>query len=226
MPTFIYHGHACFELEGKAGRVIIDPFLTGNRLADIRPDQLLKVDAVLLTHGHGDHVGDGLDIARRHGALVVAPYELALFCRDRGCQVHPMHIGGSHDFTFGTVKLVVAFHGGKVEGDDTGKYTTFPCGFVVTLDGKRTYHTGDTALTLEMRLLQDQVDVMLVPIGGNFTMGVEDAARAVEFVRPKVAVPMHYNTFDVITADPDAFRRAVGTTASVVVMKPGQRYEF
>jgi L-ascorbate metabolism protein UlaG (beta-lactamase superfamily) len=137
-----------------------------------------------------------------------------------------MHIGGSHDFTFGTVKLVVAFHGGKVEGDDTGRYTTFPCGYVVTLDGKRVYHTGDTALTLEMQLLRDRVDVMLVPIGDNFTMGIEDAARAVEFVRPKFAVPMHYDTFDIITADPEAFRRAVGTTAKVIVLKPGQRHEL
>lgn len=224
MPALVYHGHDCFELEGSGRRIVIDPFLTGNPLADITPDRLARVDAILLTHGHGDHLGDGIEIARRDGATVVAPYELALFCQDQGCKVHAMHIGGSHTFPFGTVKLVVAFHGGKVEGDETGRYTTFPCGYVVTLDGKRIYHTGDTALTMEMQLLRDRVDVMLVPIGDNYTMGIEDAARAVEFVRPKIAIPMHWNTFDIIRADPAEFVRAVGQTAQVRVLKPGERF--
>ena len=135
-----------------------------------------------------------------------------------------MHIGGAHEFPFGRVKLVPAFHGGRVEGDKTGKYTTNPCGVVVTIGGKTVYHTGDTALTLEMQLLAGRIDLMLVPIGDNFTMGVEDAARAVEFVKPHDVIPMHYNTWDLIKADPQDFRRRVGSTAAVTILKPGESF--
>lgn len=226
MAELIFHGHACFETRGDAGRVIIDPFLTDNPLADITPDALDRLDAVLLTHGHGDHVGDGIDLARRTGATVVAPFELATFCGTQGCTVHPMHIGGAHTFPFGRVKLVIAFHGGGVDADTSGRYTTIPCGYLLDVDGTTVYHCGDTALTMEMQLLAGQVDVMLVPIGDNFTMGIEDAARAVEFVGPRVAVPMHYDTFDAIAADPEAFRDAVGTLATVEILRPGDRYQL
>ena len=227
MPRLVFHGHDCFLLEHAGKRIVFDPFLTGNPKADVEAAQLPHLDAILLTHGHGDHLGDAIPLAKLHQATVVAPFELALFCADQGApNVHPMHIGGARDFPFGHVKLVVAFHGGKVEGDETGKFTTFPCGYVVTMGGKRVYHTGDTALTLEMQLLEGRVDVMLVPIGDNFTMGIEDAARAVAFVKPKVAIPMHWSTFPVIEADPQDFKRAVGKQAEVVVLQPGQSYDF
>jgi L-ascorbate metabolism protein UlaG (beta-lactamase superfamily) len=227
MPKLTYHGHSCFVLEHGRKRIAIDPFLTGNPKADLEAAELPKLDAILLTHGHGDHLGDAVPLAKRDRATVVAPYELALFCADQGApNVHPMHIGGARDFPFGRVKLVVAFHGGMVEGDDAGKFTTFPCGYVVTLGGKSVYHTGDTALTLEMQLLEGRVDVMLLPIGDNFTMGIEDAVRAVSFVKPKVVIPMHWGTFPVIDADPQAFKKAVGTLAQVAVLQPGQVYDF
>ena len=222
MLTLTFHGHACFLIEADDRRILIDPFLTGNPAADIGPDKLPKIDAVLLSHGHGDHLGDAVAIATQHGATVVATYELAQFCSDQGATVHSMHIGGAHRFPWGTVKLVPAFHGGAVEGDLTGKYTANPCGLVVTAGGKTVYHTGDTALTVEMRLLEGRVDVMLVPIGDNYTMGIDDAVRAIEFVKPQIAIPMHYNTFDVIKADPQEFRRKVGNRADVVILKPGE----
>ena len=224
MLKVIFHGHACFALEADGRRVVIDPFLTGNPVADIPVARLPKVDAVLLSHGHGDHLGDAIPIAQRDGATIVATAELARFCGQRGASVHAMHIGGAHEFPFGRVKLVPAFHGGAVEGDTTGQFTTNPCGLVLTMGGKSAYHCGDTALTLEMQLLAGRVDVMLVPIGDNYTMGIEDAVRAVELVRPGTVIPMHYNTWDVIKADPEQFKRQVGDRARVVVLVPGQSH--
>ncbi|HYL20313.1 MAG TPA: metal-dependent hydrolase [Gemmatimonadales bacterium] len=224
MLKVTFHGHACFSLEAEGQRVVIDPFLTGNPAADIPVARLPKVDAVLLSHGHGDHLGDAIPIAKRDGATIVATAELARFCGQRGATVHAMHIGGAHEFPFGRVKLVPAFHGGGVEGDATGQFTTNPCGVVVTMGGKAAYHCGDTGLTLEMQLLEGRVDVMLVPIGDNYTMGIEDAVRAVDLVRPGIVVPMHYNTWDVIKADPELFKRQVGDRARVVVLAPGQSH--
>jgi L-ascorbate metabolism protein UlaG (beta-lactamase superfamily) len=224
MLKLTFHGHACFSLEADGRHVVIDPFLTGNPAADVQVARLPKVDAVLLSHGHGDHLGDAIPIAKRDGATIVATAELARFCGQRGATVHAMHIGGAHQFPFGRVKLVPAFHGGGVEGDATGQFTTNPCGVVVTLGGKSAYHCGDTGLTLEMQLLQGRVDVMLVPIGDNYTMGIEDAVRAVELVKPATVIPMHYNTWDVIQADPEQFKRQVGDRARVVVLAPGQSH--
>lgn len=224
MLTATFHGHACFLLEGDGKRIVIDPFLTDNPAAVIAPDALPKVDAILLSHGHGDHLGDAVAIAKRDKATIVATAELANFCGDKGATAHAMHIGGARQFPFGRVKLVPAFHGGRVEGDATGKYTTNPCGVVATLGGRTVYHCGDTALTMEMQLLEGRVDLMLVPIGDNYTMGIEDAVRAVEFVKPKVVIPMHYNTWDVIRADPKVFQRDVGKRAEVVILAPGETY--
>ena len=220
-----FHGHACFEVTGDGKRILIDPFFTGNPKADVPAGKIANLDAILLSHGHGDHLGDAIPLSKQHGATIVTTYELAQFCDARGATVHAMHIGGSHRFPFGTVKLVPAFHGGGVDGDD-GTHTTSACGVVVTLAGRTLYHTGDTGLTLEMQLLAGRVDVMCVPIGDNYTMGVEDAVRAVEFVKPRTVIPMHYNTWDVIAADPEQFRRQIGDRAEVVILNPGESHSL
>lgn len=225
MLTVTFHGHACFEVTGDGKRILIDPFFTGNPKADVPAEKIAKLDAILLSHGHGDHLGDAIPLAKQHRATIVATWELAQFCDGHGATVHAMHIGGSHRFPFGIVKLVPAFHGGAVNGDD-GTHTTNPCGVVVTLAGKTLYHTGDTGLTLEMQLLAGRVDVMCVPIGDNYTMGVEDAVRAVDFVKPRTVIPMHYNTWDVIAADPEQFRRQIGDRAEVVILNPGASHSL
>src|SRR3989449_5499962 len=160
MLTLTFHGHACFTLEADGRRVIPDPFPTGNPATDIPLARLPKIDAVLLSHGQGDHLGDAIPIARRDGATIIATAELARFCGERGATVHAMHIGGAREFSFGRVKLVPAFHGGAVEGDATGQFTTNPCGVVVTMGGRTVYHCGDTGLTMEMQLLAGRVDGM------------------------------------------------------------------
>jgi len=207
MPKLTYLGHSAFLVEGGGTRLVIDPFLTDNPVAAASADEI-DVDWVLLTHGHGDHIGDGIEIATRCGATVVAPFELANYCAARGCEVHPMHIGGAHDFPFGRVKLTIAHHGSSAPD---GTYTGNPCGFLITMDGRTFYHPGDTGLFLDMQLIGEMNDiaVAVLPIGDNFTMGVEDAVRATEFLRPGLVVPMHYKTFDVIDVEPAAFVDAV-----------------
>ncbi len=210
MPKLTYFGHAAFLLEDGNTKIVIDPFLTGNPVASVSPNQV-QADYVLLTHGHGDHLGDGLTIAKRNNATIVAPYELAMYCQSQGANVHPMHIGGSHTFPFGRVKLTIAHHGSAAEIDGKLVYMGNPCGYLVTVGGKTVYHAGDTGLFLDMQLIgeMNEIDVALLPIGDNFTMGIDDAVKAVEFLKPKLAVPMHYKTFEVIDADPNEFARKV-----------------
>ena len=206
MPKLTYLGHDVFVLEHEDTRIIFDPFLTGNPTATAKPEDI-KVDYVLLTHGHGDHLGDGIRIAKANDATVVAPYELATYCGSQGCKAHPMYIGGSYQFPFGRVKLTIAHHGSGAEIDGGMAYMGNPCGFLVTIGGKTVYHAGDTGLFLDMQLIgeMNDIDIALLPIGDNFTMGIDDAVKAVEFLKPELAIPMHYKTFDVIDVDPKEF---------------------
>lgn len=227
MARLTFHGHAtCSILTDDGTTLLIDPWLEGNPRADRGPEDFDTVDAILCTHGHADHFGDVIPIALRTGALVIATPELLGYCGSKGVQrTHAMSVGGAYRFPFGTVKMVVAHHGGGIAGD--GAHATPPVGFLLDLGpGKRVYHAGDTALTLDMQLLAGRVDLALLPIGDNFTMGPEDAARAVEFIRPGIVVPIHYDTFPVIRQNPGLFRDAVGERASVRVLAPGETLEF
>jgi L-ascorbate metabolism protein UlaG (beta-lactamase superfamily) len=203
MPRLTYLGHSAFTIEGSKARIIIDPFLSGNPLATVSPEQI-EVDYVLLTHGHRDHLGDGIEIATANKATIVAPNELAIYCSSKGAEAHPMHIGGAHEFPFGRIKLTIAHHG-SVAPD--GTYTGNPCGFLVTMDGKILYHPGDTGLFYDMKLIgeMNDIDVALLPIGDNFTMGIEDAVMAAEFLRAGMYIPMHFKTFEVIDVEPEEF---------------------
>jgi hypothetical protein len=161
------------------------------------------------------------------GATLVSSFEIIQFAQAKGVEkVHPLGVGGGFDFPFGRVKMTAALHGGEVHGDDSGRWTCTPGGFLFQVDGLGIYHAGDTALLTDMKLLRGQVDVAILPIGDNFTMGPEDAARAVEFIEPKVVIPMHYDTFDLIRQDPEAFRSRVGNRARVETPKPGGTVEI
>lgn len=229
MNRLTWHGHSCFALTTASGHhLLFDPWLDGNPMADIKASEVGPLDFVLCSHGHGDHFGDAIKVCRQTGAMLLGAFELVNFAQTKGVmQVHPLQIGGGNRFPFGYAKLTPAMHGGQVAGDDEGIYTTPAGGWWLDLQGgSRLYHAGDTALLMDMQLLQGRVDVALLPIGDNFTMGPEDAARAVELIQPRVVIPMHYNTFDLIKQDPHGFAGMVGSQAEVRILEPGQSYEF
>ncbi len=225
MPHATFLGHSCVVLDHEATRLVIDPFLSGNPVASMKPERL-QVQYILITHGHGDHLGDALAIARRTGATVIATHEMACYCASQGAKTHGMHIGGAHAFPFGRVKLTIAHHGGGC-GNDASRYTGPAVGFLVTLGGRTIYHSGDTGLFYDMKLIGEMnaLEVAFLPIGDNFTMGIDDALKAVELLQPKRVVPMHYGTFPVVDVDPHEFVRRV-KGAQAVVLAPGETLEF
>lgn len=228
MMKISFLGHAGFLLEGEA-KILIDPFITGNPVCDTGLEDI-KPDLILVTHGHGDHLGDAVQIAKNTGATIVSVYELATYCSRHNVTAHPMHIGGCHQFGKVKVKLTPAWHGSGLITDGPAEYLGTPCGFILTMDGKTIYHSGDTALFGDMELIGrlNTLDLALLPIGDNFTMGPSDALEAVKMLKPKQVIPMHYDTWPLISQNPDDFKIEVEreTAAGVIILKPGESYEF
>lgn len=203
-----FHGHSVVKIETSGKTILIDPFIEGNESCDLKVEDI-KIDAILLTHGHGDHVGDTVELAEKNSAIVVAPFELAMYLGWQGVNTHAMHIGGSHQFDFGTLKYTQAFHGSSFIDEENKKiiYTGMPGGILFTAEDKTVFHAGDTGLFSDMKLIgeQNNIDLAFLPIGDNFTMGPEDAVIAARWLKAKKVVPMHYNTFPLIEQDPKEF---------------------
>lgn len=198
-----YHSHSVFEFTDGKYHLIIDPFLSGNPTATADYNKIIA-EYIILTHAHGDHFGDTKAIAENNLATVIAVNELAQYCGTLGLKHHAMHIGGSYNFPFGKLKFTPAWHGSS---SPTGKYMGSPAGVVLKFGGKTIYHAGDTGIFLDMKLIGelDKIDICFLPIGGNFTMDIDDAVKAVEFINPELVIPIHYNTFPVIEANPNEF---------------------
>jgi L-ascorbate metabolism protein UlaG (beta-lactamase superfamily) len=220
-----YHGHSAWEVQTGGAHIWIDPYLSQNPRADVDPEDV-QADYLIVSHAHHDHLGDTEAIARRTGAVIIAMNELVLHFRTLGLAGEALQIGGGQQFAFGWVKLVRAEHSSS---SADGGYMGSEAGILLTdLDGTVLYHAGDTGLFGDMSLIgRAGIDVALLPIGDKFTMGPDDALIAVELLQPRLAIPMHYNTFPVIAQDPQAWRRAVEarTGTPVTVMQPGESIE-
>lgn len=210
--TVTWYGHAVTLIKTDQVSLLIDPFLTGNDKAPIGPDAM-SPDVIAITHGHADHVGDAVKIAKRTGALCIANFEIVSYLQSQGVDhVHPLHIGGGYNFDWGRLKLTIAHHGSALPD---GSYGGAPAGILLSMEGKTFYHAGDTGLFFDMKLIGDAgIDLAFLPIGDNFTMGPDDAHRALELLRPRIVVPIHFDTFEVIAQD-----------AQVWVDRARQRYD-
>ena len=217
--TFL--GHACFLLDDGTHKVIVDPYLSGNPLATVTPDKI-EADFICVTHGHGDHIGDSVEIARRTGATVFCTVDLAgAVYKPAGVKATGGNLGGTAPMPFGSVKLFPAIHGSGVAGG-------LACGFILEMGGMKIYHAGDTALMADMALLEEEnIDIALLPIGDFYTMGPKDALRAVRMIRPRLTIPMHYNTFPAICQNPHAFAATVEEAGfAAKVLNPGESISF
>ncbi len=224
--TLTFYGHAAFALNTFGYKLLIDPFLTGNPVAPITADQA-EASFIIVTHGHGDHVGDTVLIAKRTGATVISNAEICDWIEEQGIKTHAQHLGGGFNYPFGYLKLTFALHGA---GLDAVKHACGgnPAGILLTTkDEQKIYHAGDTGLFGDMRLIGEEgINLAILPIGDNYTMGPEDALRAVKLIKPKMVIPIHYDTFPLLKQDVQAWKQRVEaeTDAQVVILKPGEDY--
>lgn len=221
--NFKWLGHSTVLIYDKNTNILIDPFITDNPACPVTNEEL-SPDYIIVTHGHGDHASDCIDIAKESGAKVISNFEICNWLNANGVSnTHPMNIGGSFRFPFGVLKQTIAHHSSVLPD---GTYAGNPCGVLLFMDNLNFYFAGDTSLFLDMKLIGDEnIDCAVLPIGDNFTMGPADAAKAVTFLKPNKVIPVHYNTFDVIAQNPDDFKKLVNEKSSdvdVVIVQPGE----
>lgn len=227
MDKLIWYGHATLGMETDGHRLVIDPFFSGNPAASTSAEKV-EADFILVSHGHGDHIGDTMDMARRTGAQVISNHEIVTWLSGQGLEkLHGQHLGGGFQHPFGYLKLTLALHGSQLPD---GSYGGNPCGFLLTTNtGKKVYLAQDTGLFGDMQLIGEEgLDLAVIPIGDNYTMGPDDALRAVKLLQPKAVVPIHYNTFELLKQDAHAWAKRVETETStqVAVLAPGEDCAF
>ncbi|MCH4179653.1 MAG: metal-dependent hydrolase [Megasphaera sp.] len=220
---FKYYGHSAFSLSDEAGTTILfDPFIQDNPWTKVSPEDI-ACQYIFVSHGHGDHYGDTEIIAKTQQALVISTAEIAALSGAHGCKNHALHIGGSWNFPFGRITLTPALHGSGISGG-------LACGCIVEFAGKRIYYAGDTGLFSDMKLVSrfGPIDCAILPIGDNFTMGIEDAALAASWIRPKFVVPVHYGTWPMVDQDPKRYKELTETKYDIPVqiITPGTEYTF
>ncbi len=224
--TVTWFGHAAFGLEVDDYQILIDPYLSDSPTAAVGPEDV-EADYILISHGHGDHVGDAVQIARRTGAKIISNFEIAGWFEEKGFQTHAQHIGGGFRHPFGYLKLTQALHG---SGLPDGKCGGNPAGFLLTPPapaGIKVYFACDTGLFPGMKLIGEEgIELAVLPIGDNYTMGPDDALRAVKLIEPKHVIPAHYNTWDVIRQDPEAWAERVRAETAAIphVLSPGESF--
>ncbi|KAA3640937.1 MAG: metal-dependent hydrolase [Bacteroidetes bacterium] len=215
-----YYGHACFGVEMNGKHLLFDPFITGNELAKHVEIDKIPADYILISHGHGDHVADAEAIGKRTGAKVISNFEIVSWFEQKGLQGHPMNHGGKWTFDFGTVKYVSAIHSSVLPD---GTYGGNPGGFVIWDDDQCFYFAGDTAVTMDMKLIPmlcPKLDFAIMPIGDNFTMDIQEAVLAADFVDCKKIVGCHFDTFGYIVIDKDAAKKAFEDTGKELILLP------
>lgn len=221
-----YFGHSAFSFTHGGSTILIDPFIGDNPLSKVDPNSI-KADHILLTHGHGDHLGDTIAIAKKNDATVAATFELATWCANQGVKkTLTMNLGGAWKFPFGRAKLTLAHHSSSTPD---GTYVGDAAGIILELDGKTIYHAGDTALFLDMKLIGEMhdIDLALLPIGDCFTMGVDDAIRALGYLKPKSVIPIHFNTFPLIEVDAQAFvNKAKKSGCNARLIQPDETFDI
>lgn len=222
-----YHGHSVVQIQTNGKTILIDPFINGNQLTDLKVDET-RPDVIILSHGHNDHVGDTVELAKKNNVLVVANHEISTYLSWQGVNTHAMHIGGAHQFEFGKIKLTQAFHGSSYATQNNELiYCGMPAGILFMNEGKTIYHAGDTGLFSDMKLIGERhpIDLAFLPIGDNFTMGPEDAAYAAKLLNAKTVVPIHFNTFPPIKQDPFKFIELL-EDKNGKVLQPGEAIEI
>jgi L-ascorbate metabolism protein UlaG (beta-lactamase superfamily) len=224
---FTYYGHACFAVEAGGKTLLFDPFITPNPLAEKIDAKKIAADFILISHGHSDHVADVVDIAKRTGATIIAPFEVGSWFENKGVEnVQAMNHGGAARTSFGRVKLTAAIHSSSMPD---GSYGGNPAGFLIETNDGNLYYSGDTALTSDMKLIREQTSLRfaVLPIGDFFTMGIDDALRAAEFVGTTKIVGVHYDTFPPIKIDrAAAIKAAQAAGIELLLPKIGQTIDI
>jgi L-ascorbate metabolism protein UlaG (beta-lactamase superfamily) len=222
-----YYGHACFAAQVGAKTLLFDPFITGNELAKAVDARTVPADYILISHGHFDHLADAADIARRTGATIISNYEVTVWLGKQGLgKSHPLNHGGSCNFDFGRVKFVNAIHSSSLPD---GSYGGNPGGFVVESAQGNFYYAGDTALTMDMKLIGEssRLTFAALPLGDNFTMGIDDAIKAADFVRCSQILGLHFDTFPPISIDAQAaVARFKAAGKHLCLLQPGESHDF